>query len=178
MMQNDSTKLTLITETVKTPIGDLYLVADTDGILRAADFADCEPRLHKLLNRRLGNGAYHLSSGTAPKTIKHSLSAYFNGNLSAIDTIPVFCSGTVFQERVWHSLRAITAGSPIAYHDLAKRLGQPAATRAVGLANGANPFCIIIPCHRLVGSNGALTGYSGGIERKRWLLDHEAKRLR
>jgi len=81
--------------------------------------------------------------------------------------------GTPFQQEVWRSLRAIPCGTTTSYGKLAAQIGRPAAVRAVGLANGANPVAVVIPCHRVIGSNGSLTGYGGGLERKRWLLDHE-----
>lgn len=157
------------------PLGTIMLAVDHSGHLRAADFADCESRLHLLLNRRLGENAYDLSPGKIPATIKTALKSYFAGDLAAIRQIPVTASGTPFQESVWNALRKIAPGEAISYSALARRLGRPQSPRAVGHANGANPFCIVIPCHRLVGANGALTGYSGGIARKRWLLDHEAR---
>jgi methylated-DNA-[protein]-cysteine S-methyltransferase len=86
----------------------------------------------------------------------------------------VATNGTDFQKSVWHALRAIPAGQTVTYGELARRLGQPTAMRAVGLANGANPIGIVVPCHRVVGANGTLTGYAGGLERKRWLLAHES----
>lgn len=157
------------------PLGTIMLAVDGNGQLRAADFSDCESRLHLLLNRRLGENAYDLHPGKIPATIKTALKDYFAGDLAAIRRIPVTASGTPFQETVWSALRKIAPGHAISYSALAHRLGRPQSPRAVGHANGANPFCIVIPCHRLVGANGALTGYSGGLERKRWLLDHEAR---
>jgi methylated-DNA-[protein]-cysteine S-methyltransferase len=100
---------------------------------------------------------------------------YFAGELAAIDSLPVKTAGTAFQREVWRGLREIDCGTTISYATLAERIGRPAAVRAVGLANGANPVGIIVPCHRVIGANGSLTGYGGGIERKRWLLKHEAK---
>lgn len=101
------------------------------------------------------------------------LSRYFDGELTAIDTVPVELNGTEFQKRVWQALRRIPAGSTLSYGELARRLGEPAAVRAVGAANGANPVALVVPCHRVIGSDGTLTGYGGGLERKRWLLVHE-----
>ncbi len=164
----------LIMETVKTPLGGFILVVDEQGRLRAADFADCESPMRKSLDRRFGSSDYRLSPGRVPAIIKTALAAYFSGRLGAIRRIAVQTGGTPFQDAVWTALRAIEPGAPLAYSTLAHRLGRPRSARAVGHANGANPFCIVIPCHRLVGVDGALTGYSGGIERKRWLLDHEA----
>lgn len=166
----------LTAQRMETPIGGFILVADGHGVLRAADFADCEERLTKLLDRRLGQTGYDLTAGNVPTEHKCALDAYFAGDIPAIGTIPVSASGSPFQESVWSALRETQPGRPIPYAALASKLGRPAGVaRAVGHANGANPLCIIIPCHRLVGSNGALTGYSGGIERKRWLLEHERR---
>jgi methylated-DNA-[protein]-cysteine S-methyltransferase len=99
---------------------------------------------------------------------------YFEGDLGVIERLPVETGGTVFQRTVWKALRDIPCGVTVSYAELARRIERPSAVRAVGLANGANPVGIVVPCHRVVGSNGTLTGYGGGIERKRWLLAHEA----
>lgn len=101
------------------------------------------------------------------------LDAYFAGTLEAFD-LPLNASGTAFQQCVWQALLDIPFGHTQSYGELAKRIDNPKASRAVGLANGRNPISIIIPCHRVIGANGSLTGYGGGIERKRWLLDHES----
>jgi methylated-DNA-[protein]-cysteine S-methyltransferase len=100
------------------------------------------------------------------------LSAYFAKELREFD-LPLAAAGTEFQMKVWHELRRIPFGETIAYGDLARRIDLPAASRAVGRANGQNPISIIVPCHRVIGANGTLTGYGGGLERKRWLLEHE-----
>jgi methylated-DNA-[protein]-cysteine S-methyltransferase len=105
--------------------------------------------------------------------VRDVLSRYFGGELAAIDTLAVELNGTEFQKRVWQALRRIPSGSTLSYAELARRIGEPAAVRAVGAANGANPVALVVPCHRVIGSNGTLTGYGGGLERKRWLLDHE-----
>jgi methylated-DNA-[protein]-cysteine S-methyltransferase len=167
--------IALIRETVETPLGAFILVADHEGILRAADFADCESRMRALLDRRFGPAGYDLLSGSIPAATKAAVAAYFAGDLTAIDRIPIAGGGTVFQQSVWSSLRTIEPGRTVTYSQLAHGLGRPQAARAVGHANGANPLCIVVPCHRLVGANGALTGYGGGIERKRWLLEHEVR---
>ena len=174
-MRSDDAPLILIKEAVETPLGSFLLIADGNGRLRAADFADVESRLSTLLDRRLGKRAYTIAVGIVPRQIKLALSKYFAGDITAIDSIIVSTSGTAFQESVWTGLRSIRPGSPLTYTDFATRLGKIGSGRAVGHANGANPISIIVPCHRLVGASGALTGYSGGIERKRWLLDHEAR---
>jgi methylated-DNA-[protein]-cysteine S-methyltransferase len=101
------------------------------------------------------------------------LRRYFAGDLAALDTVPVELNGTPFQQEVWLALRRIPSGGTISYAELARRIGRAAAVRAVGAANGANPVAVIVPCHRVIGSDGSLTGYGGGMERKHWLLAHE-----
>ena len=101
------------------------------------------------------------------------LTRYFGGEIGALDTIAVELNGTPFQKNVWQALRRIPGGTTISYAELAKRIGEPSAVRAVGTANGANPVAVIVPCHRVIGSNGRLTGYGGGLDRKQWLLAHE-----
>jgi len=167
--------LDLTVERRKTPLGDILLAVDGDGVLRAADFADCEDRLRRLLGRRLRSVAYRLAAGRAPVAISQPVDAYFDGELSATRSIPISLDGTAFQEEVLRALRKIEPGCVMTYAGLAKKIGRPRAARAVGQANAANPFCVIVPCHRLIGANGDLTGYSGGVGRKRWLLDHEGK---
>jgi methylated-DNA-[protein]-cysteine S-methyltransferase len=105
--------------------------------------------------------------------LKALLERYFNGETAVLDSIPVELNGTDFQQTVWKALRRIPCGTTISYAELAKRVGDPAAVRAVGTANGANPVAVIVPCHRVIGSNGKLTGYGGGLDRKQWLLAHE-----
>ena len=106
-----------------------------------------------------------------------ALTAYFSSQLEALDDLAVELHGTPFQQRVWKRLRAVRAGRTASYADIARAIGAPAAVRAVGAANGANPVALIVPCHRIIGSNGDLTGYGGGLDRKRWLLAHESRRL-
>jgi methylated-DNA-[protein]-cysteine S-methyltransferase len=101
------------------------------------------------------------------------LDRYFGGETAAIDAVSVELNGTPFQKSVWTALRRIPCGTTISYAELARRIGAPAAVRAVGTANGANPVAVIVPCHRVIGADGSLTGYGGGLERKQWLLDHE-----
>ena len=128
--------------------------------------------MRRLLRRHYGPAAT-LLPGRAPRAVTEALEAYFAGELARLDGIDCATGGTPFQRAVWAALREIPAGRTLSYGALAARLGHPTAARAVGLANGANPIGIVIPCHRLVGANGALTGYGGGLERKRWLLAHE-----
>jgi O-6-methylguanine DNA methyltransferase len=153
------------------PIGSILLVTDDEGRLRVLDFDDHEDRMHRLMQRQYGECS--LTPGRAPKTIRTALETYFDGDLRAIDSIEVATAGSPFQRQVWAALRDIPAGATESYGALAARLGMPKAMRAVGLANGSNPIGIVVPCHRVTGADGSLTGYGGGIERKRWLLRHE-----
>ena len=153
--------------------GDLLLVTDNDGALRALDFADYQERMLRLLARHYGR--FDLVDGSAPAAVTLALDRYFAGDLMALDTLPVATGGTEFQRLVWAALRTIPAGTTSGYGALAARIGKPGAARAVGLANGLNPIGIVVPCHRVIGANGTLTGYAGGVERKQWLLEHEAK---
>jgi methylated-DNA-[protein]-cysteine S-methyltransferase len=166
--------LRLFIDRTDTPIGELVIVADSEGNLRADYWIDHEAELRRLLLRQYGEGGYKLESKRNPGGLTTALTSYFEGDLGAIDGLPVKTGGTPFQREVWAALREIPCGTTWSYSELARRIGRPSAVRAVGLANGANPVGIVVPCHRVVGSNGTLTGYGGGIERKRWLLDHEA----
>ncbi len=152
------------------PEADLLIVTD-GNTLRALDFADYEGRMHTLLTRHYGSVT--LTDGPVPPDIAAALDAYFAGDLTALDAIPVATGGSDFQRSVWAALRTIPAGTTTGYGALAASLGKPGAARAVGLANGANPIGIVVPCHRVIGANGKLTGYAGGVGRKEWLLRHE-----
>jgi methylated-DNA-[protein]-cysteine S-methyltransferase len=168
----------LVLETLDTPLGGFTVATDREGRLRAAEFADRRHRLDRSLGLRFARSGFELKEGATPPNISSALRDYFDGDAGAIDRIPVVLDGTDFQNKVWNALRMVEPGNPIPYSTLAARIGKPEAVRAVGAANGANPFSVVVPCHRLVGANGALTGYGGGIERKRWLIDHEAPRPR
>ena len=154
-----------------TPIGEALIVTDEDGCLRALDWADHEVDMDRLL--RLHYGSLRPKSGVAPGGITSRLRHYFEGDLFALDGVEWRTGGTAFQRAVWNGLTEIPLGTTLSYSALAAQLGRPAAVRAVGLANGANPISVVVPCHRVVGADGSLTGYGGGIERKRWLLNHE-----
>ena len=167
----EGTIMQLTLSTYTAPVGDLLVVSDADGALRALDFSDYEARMRALLGRHYG--AYTLSDGPIPPDIGQALYAYFDGDLTALDGLTVKTGGSDFQRGVWAALRRIPAGATTGYGALAASLGKPGAARAVGLANGANPIGIVVPCHRVIGASGALTGYAGGVERKRWLLEHE-----
>lgn len=155
------------------PIGTILTVTDAEGYLRALDFLDYESRMARLL--RLHYGSYTLVDGPPNRRIATALAAYFERGTDTLGDIAVRTGGTDFQRQVWAALRTIPAGEAVSYGDLAKRLGRPAASRAVGHANGANPIAIVVPCHRMIGSDGALTGYGGGLHRKEWLLAHERR---
>lgn len=161
----------LILDRAPSPIGELLIVTDEAGSLRALDFHDHEARLERLLKTHYG--ALRPKPGAAPVAIREAMSAYFAGELAALGRIAWATNGTAFQQAVWTALTQIPAGQTITYSELARRAGRPAAIRAAGHANGSNPLSIVAPCHRVIGKNGALTGYGGGIERKRWLLAHE-----
>jgi len=158
----------------KSPIGKIFLVTDETGVLHSLDFEDYEPRMLKLLQRYYGE--VDLEPGPAPESIRIALDAYFDGDYSALAELRVGRGGTEFQREVWGRLREIPVGETVSYGQLAKEIGRPSASRAVGLANGANPVAIVVPCHRVIGSSGALTGFGGGLMRKQWLLEHEHAR--
>ena len=127
----------------------------------------------ELLVRYYGAQRIALRKIEGPTAAAQAVEAYFQGDLSAIDKLATQAEGTAFQSQVWEALRRIPAGQIMSYGALAREIGRPGASRAVGLANGANPIAIVVPCHRVIGADASLTGYGGGIERKRWLLDHE-----
>lgn len=150
--------------TLDTPLGPLLLVSDGDALVAAA-FDGAPP------------------PGAAPEadavlsTASAELTAYFDGEAVTF-SVPVRTMGTPFQERVWAALREIPRGATLSYGALAARLGDPGAAQAVGAANGQNPVVVVVPCHRVVGADGSLTGYAGGLERKRALLALESSQTR
>jgi methylated-DNA-[protein]-cysteine S-methyltransferase len=156
-----------------TPIGFVLVVQDEDGRLRALDWEDHEARMIRLLRLHYGDDGVELVAGDGSGRIAGALRDYLAGELGALDAVAVETAGTEFQRRVWRELRRIRPGTTLSYRQLARRIGRPDAVRAVGLANGANPVGVVVPCHRVIGSDGSLTGYAGGLERKRWLLAHE-----
>jgi methylated-DNA-[protein]-cysteine S-methyltransferase len=158
---------------IETPIGELFIAADVKGNLRAVDWSEREDGLHRLLRQQYGESGFQLEPASDPHGLTSAFARYFTGELNAIDTLPVETAGTTFQREVWQALRTIPCGTTISYRELARKIGRPAAVRAVGLANGSNPIPIVVPCHRVIGSDGSLTGSGGGLERKRWLLEHE-----
>jgi methylated-DNA-[protein]-cysteine S-methyltransferase len=166
--------MTFLIDRLDTPIGELLVVSDREGRLRAVHWQDHESQLLGALRRQCGTGAAEFEPASNPGGFTAALRAYFDGDLAAIAGLPVESSGTPFQHAVWTVLREIPCGTTMTYGEVARRINRPSAVRAVGLANGANPVGIVVPCHRVIGANGTLTGYGGGIDRKRWLLAHEA----
>ena len=173
----------LTLERLETPLGELLIVADESGV-RAIDFADCDVRLMRMIalfamslnGRRSVLRPSMLRDMHPPATPGQALirlKAYFEGDLRAIDAISARPAGTPFQQSVWSALRRIPPGVRTTYGALAARTGQPLSPRAVGMANATNPVSVVIPCHRLTGADGTLTGYAGGLARKEWLLSHE-----
>jgi methylated-DNA-[protein]-cysteine S-methyltransferase len=156
---------------LETPIGVALLVTDADGVLRALDWEGYEARMKDLL--RLNYGVVVLKDARAPKDMLKALTGYFKGDLGRLKTIRWRVAGTPFQHKVWTALPKIPAGTTMSYGALAAKLDAPKAMRAVGHANGSNPISVVVPCHRLIGANGSLVKYGGGLERKRWLLQHE-----
>lgn len=155
-----------------TPIGIMRIVVDADDRLRVLDWEDHEDRMMRLFK-------LHYQDELVPghTKVRELIEAYFAGDLAALDRIQVLARGTTFQQEVWAALRTIPAGETLSYSALAKQIGRPAAVRAVGLANGSNPIGVVVPCHRVIGANGSLTGYGGGLERKSWLLHHEGAKF-
>lgn len=152
--------MTIEAAVVQFPLGSFRATVE-EGVVRAATFTPApEP------SRRDRWG------------VADVLTAYFAGDVDALDTLAVEpLGGTVFQREVWKGLREIRAGAPISYQELARRVGRPQAQRAVGMANAANPVALIVPCHRVIRTGGALGGYGFGVDLKRWLLDHESNAL-
>jgi methylated-DNA-[protein]-cysteine S-methyltransferase len=160
------------TDALATPLGRFVLMADDEGNLRITEWTDHLPRAHRLLEQQYTQ-VIKLEERPGLFGLSVALNDYFNGDIDIICSLPVRMGGTEFQRTVWTELRNIQSGHTMSYGSLAEKIGKPKAVRAVGLANGANPIGVVVPCHRVIGSNGSLTGYGGGIERKRWLLAHE-----
>jgi len=158
---------------LESPIGRLIFATNSDGVC-GLGFDGYEAELEAIFKHRFGSFEYR--RGSDPLKLKATLRKYFHGELHLLDAVPVSMGGTLFQQLVWNELRAIPPGETRTYGQLAEKLGKPLAARAVGHANAVNPICIIVPCHRVVGTT-SLTGYGGGLERKRWLLQHEGAQL-
>jgi methylated-DNA-[protein]-cysteine S-methyltransferase len=155
----------LFLDQLETPVGTLRLLVTPDGALRRLGWFD---------DAELDAGG-EVVRERDPCGVSSALAAYFAGRVEAIDALRADGAGTAFQRRVWQALREIPAGSTESYGAIALRVGSPRAVRAVGSANHDNPIAIVVPCHRVIGKNGSLTGYAGGLDRKRWLLAHEAR---
>lgn len=164
---------------IPSPIGAILLATDGERLC-ALEFEDHAERFDQALARQFrGAEVERLPDGAGDAIGAASrLAAYFAGDTSAIDQLPVATAGTPFQNLVWAALRRIPAGRTTTYHELAASIDRPTAIRAVGAANGANPISIVVPCHRVIGADGRLTGYGGGLPRKAWLLEHERKNYR
>ena len=171
MPTNNALPESLTLDRLATPVGTALLVTDEHGVLRAFNWTDYEPAMLAWLGRHYRKA--RLAEGRAPTAVREAFEAYFGGAARALETVPWQASGTPFQLQVWQALCGIPAGETLSYAQLAQRIGRPTAVRAVGHANGANPVAVIVPCHRVIGADGSLTGYGGGLSRKRWLLDLE-----
>ena len=161
----------LTLDRLTTPIGTALLVTVERGVLRAFNWTEFEPAMRAWIGRHYPRAT--LSEGRAPPPVRGPFEAYFRGEANALETVPWQASGTPFQLKVWEALCSIPAGETLSYAGLAHRIGRPTAVRAVGHANGANPVAVVVPCHRVIGTDGSLTGYGGSLPRKRWLLEHE-----
>ena len=166
--------MTWFAERFDTPLGEMVAVTDEAGCLRALDWVSHRDRMDRLLAMQPD---YRAPVGSAATVIGSSVQRYFNGDLEALIGLAVAVFGTAFQQNVWRALRTLPPAQTITYRTLAGQIGRPAAIRAAGAANGANPISIVVPCHRVIGSDGRLTGYGGGIARKQWLLAHEARSI-
>ena len=163
--------------TIGTPIGDMLALDSGEGLC-ALEFTGPEKRLAGLEARLRRWFPPHEIVDRDTLTIAQTrawLDGYFAGLSADISGLPLDMRGAAFEKRVWGALRAIAPGETTSYGAIAKALGSAGASRAVGAANGANPIAIVVPCHRVIGSSGSLTGYGGGLERKTWLLDHERR---
>lgn len=151
------------------------LIAVDNGKLAALDFNGYEARMQRLLSKRYKQVKFTEKSN--PCGFSACLRSYLAGEIDALNEIPVDTGGTEFQRAAWQALRTIPAGRTATYAEQAARIGRPKAVRAIGAANGQNPVAIVLPCHRVVGANGSMTGYAGGVATKVWLLRHEGAAL-
>lgn len=152
------------------PLGPIH-AAVRAGALVALGFEEQWPGLLREVRERFPGAAFE--PGRAPAALALAFERYWEGDARALDALAADPGGTAFQRRVWAELRGIPAGATASYAEIARRVGAPEAVRAVGAANGRNPVALVIPCHRVIGADGSLTGYAGGLERKRRLLEHE-----
>lgn len=165
--------LTFLTDTIDSPLGEMIIVTDEQDALRALEWTDLTDRMKRLLARQYNGTSFSLRPAKAPISVTQAMGNYFEGDLQALERVVSVAGGTDFQRQVWTALRTIPVGETRSYRDIAIAIGNPKGVRAIGLANGANPIGIVVPCHRVIGANGDLTGYGGGLNRKRWLLKHE-----
>lgn len=165
--------LTLLEDKITTPLGPLWVLCDEQYRLRAVEWEEHSDRMEQLLAIHYRTTGYQRISATNPGGLSQKLRDYFDGDLNVIEDLPTETAGTPFQREVWKMLRSIPCGQVMFYGQLAGALNRAGAARAVGAANGSNPVSIVVPCHRVIGSNGLLTGYAGGVARKEWLLRHE-----
>ncbi|HEX4501816.1 MAG TPA: methylated-DNA--[protein]-cysteine S-methyltransferase [Scandinavium sp.] len=165
--------LRLLEDKITTPLGPLWILCDEQFHLRAVEWEEHSDRMVQLLDLHYRAEGYERLPVSNPDGLSTKMKAYFEGDLSIIDTLPSATGGTPFQREVWQALRAIPCGQVMHYGQLAELLGRPGAARAVGAANGSNPVSVVVPCHRVIGRNGTMTGYAGGVQRKEWLLRHE-----
>lgn len=155
---------------ITSPIGELTCLVRSDVLVGVAFDGDAGGTVEKVRRRFAGEVVRDAREAGG---VRAAFEGYFGGDPLALDALAVDPGGTPFQVKVWMSLREIEAGQTRSYQDVARRVGSPAAVRAVGAANGANPIPLVLPCHRVIGKNGTLVGYGGGMERKTWLLRHE-----
>lgn len=159
---------------VESPVGAVYIGGSDEGIHRV-DFVAGAGEERRFLDRlERDTGAVPHADPLAARAAVEELRAYFAGERFEF-ALPLAPKGTPFQQTVWLALRDIPYGTTVSYGAVARSIGRPSASRAVGMANSRNPIGIVVPCHRVIGSSGALTGYAGGLDRKRWLLAHEAR---
>ena len=163
-----------LSDRISTPIGDMVLVA-RDGVLLLLEFDDAKDRVSREMRLRFGDVDLQLASN--PFGISEVIADYFAGNVGAIDNLITDGGGTDFERQVWAELRKIPAGVTKSYGEIARTLGDINLSRAVGTANGRNPIAIVVPCHRVIGADGSMTGYGGGLKSKEWLLRHEGALL-
>lgn len=157
-------------EKIASPLGTIVVIA-RDKVVYSLDFHDYEARMMGLLRKRYGQ--VELQQNDNASVVSQALERYFAGNITALAGIKILAKGTDFQQSVWAELQKIPAGSTCSYAAIATAIENPKAVRAVGMANAQNPIALIIPCHRVIATNGTLSGYAGGVERKHWLLAHE-----
>jgi methylated-DNA-[protein]-cysteine S-methyltransferase len=165
----------LLSDRIDTPLGAILVLA-RDGKLVGLSFDDSSGWGERDIERRFPD--CKILPTDNPCGFSNHLKAYFSGNVAAIEDIPTEAEGSPFEMRVWAELKRIPPGTTASYGEIAKRVGDKDAARAVGIANNRNPIAIVVPCHRVIGADGTLVGYGGGLERKSWLLRHEGVFLR